>query len=417
MAVSDANHVDVAIVGAGFAGLAAGRALRAASVSARLLEAGDRPGGRAWTESTSLGVPFDRGCAWLHQASRNPLRALADTHGIRYARKMPTRFAIDGTLAEADRAGAIQAHLEASFDAITRAGWNGIDAPAAAYLDATSPWSPIARYLLTTINAVEPENYSTAEAAAEEELDEDWITHPGLGALADALAEGLPVNTGCRVRRIRYDRGGVRVDSDRGTLRARAAIITVSNGVLAGGGLAFEPGLPADKIEALDGLPMGWAEKIALLLDDDALPLPENTYLSILDREGAFGFHVRPFGLPVAVAYTGGELARNVADWPEADAVAFARRRLSAALGEAVGGRVRAGTRTCWRHATHIAGSYSAARPGCHHLRAVLATPVAQRLFFAGEATDGRSFATAHGAWQSGQRAAGEVLAALPGRD
>lgn len=193
-------------------------------------------------------------------------------------------------------------------------------------------------------------------------------------------------------------------------------IVTVSTGVLSAGGIRFEPGLPASKAEALAGLPMGDAEKIALRLTDGALPTPENTYLSLLDRDGAFGFHLRPFGLPLAVAYTGGALARRIAGGPEAAAVDLARQRLAAALGTDVAARVEAGTRTRWRLWDGAAGSYSAARPGCHHLRATLAQPVGQRLFFAGEATDSTSFATAHGAWQSGQRAAGEALAMLSGR-
>ena len=43
-------------------------------------------------------------------------------------------------------------------------------------------------------------------------------------------------------------------------------------------------------------------------------------------------------------------------------------------------------------------------------LRAVLAAPVDGRLFFAGEATSPNFFSTAHGARDSGERAARELL-------
>lgn len=417
MAGSGRIDVDVAIVGAGFAGIAAGRALRDAGVAARLLEVSDRPGGRALTETDTLGVPFDRGCAWLHQATCNPLRDLADQYGVRYARKMPTRFCIDGRITDPPTGAAIESFLAETFERVADAGRRGLDGPAADFMEAGHPWSPIARYLMTTINAVEPEHYSTAEAGAEEDLHEDWIVYPGLGRLATLAADGLPIDYHARVTGIRQEDSGVAVETAHGLLRARTVIITASTGVLSSGAIRFDPPLSPEKDEALAGLPMGHAEKIALVLDPEAMDLPENTYLSLLDSEDAFGFHLRPFGLPLAVAYTGGRLARQVADWSEDTAVAFARHRLAAALGGTVAERVRGGTRTRWRHSPQTAGSYSAARPGCHHLRHILAQPVAQRLFFAGEATDARSFATAHGAWQSGLRAAGEVLAAMAAGD
>jgi monoamine oxidase len=64
---------DVIVVGAGAAGLAATRTLTERGLSVVALEARDRIGGRAWTDSETFGVPFDRGCAWLHSGDVNPL--------------------------------------------------------------------------------------------------------------------------------------------------------------------------------------------------------------------------------------------------------------------------------------------------------------------------------------------------------
>jgi monoamine oxidase len=64
------EDVDVVIIGAGSAGLAAARTLQAAGLSFKLLEAMDCIGGRAWTSDRHFGVPFDIGCAWLHAATR-----------------------------------------------------------------------------------------------------------------------------------------------------------------------------------------------------------------------------------------------------------------------------------------------------------------------------------------------------------
>jgi monoamine oxidase len=62
---------------------------------------------------------------------------------------------------------------------------------------------------------------------------------------------------------------------------------------------------------------------------------------------------------------------------------------------------------------TYIGGAYSYALPGHAATREDLARPFEQRLFFAGEATHVHDYSTAHGAYDSGVRAAEEAIAAL----
>ena len=76
-AVSASGEVDVAIVGAGAAGIAAARKVAAAGRRYVLLEASDRIGGRCLTDTTTFGVPYDRGAHWLHVPEINPLAKLA----------------------------------------------------------------------------------------------------------------------------------------------------------------------------------------------------------------------------------------------------------------------------------------------------------------------------------------------------
>ena len=76
------TQIDTLVIGAGAAGLAAARQLQAAGQSVLVLEAAQRVGGRAWTDSTTFSVPIDRGCAWLHQADRNPFTPMARTLGL-----------------------------------------------------------------------------------------------------------------------------------------------------------------------------------------------------------------------------------------------------------------------------------------------------------------------------------------------
>jgi monoamine oxidase len=63
-----------------------------------------------------------------------------------------------------------------------------------------------------------------------------------------------------------------------------------------------------------------------------------------------------------------------------------------------------------------VRGGYAAARPGKAHARDVLAQPVAERVWFAGEALAGGLKQTAAGARLSGEAVAGRVALELAGR-
>ena len=64
-----------------------------------------------------------------------------------------------------------------------------------------------------------------------------------------------------------------------------------------------------------------------------------------------------------------------------------------------------------WMKDPFTRGAYSYVKVGGESAQAELAAPVGSRLFFAGEATSPEFFSTAHGARDSGERAAKEVLA------
>src|SRR4029079_10988649 len=83
------SSVDVAIIGAGAAGLGAANALKNSGLSTIVLEARDRLGGRAHTISASPEVVFDVGCGWLHSADKNSFVPIAATLGFEINKNLP----------------------------------------------------------------------------------------------------------------------------------------------------------------------------------------------------------------------------------------------------------------------------------------------------------------------------------------
>jgi len=129
------------------------------------------------------------------------------------------------------------------------------------------------------------------------------------------------------------------------------------------------------------------------------------------DRTATGSYDIRPMGRPCIEAFFGGTLARELQG--RGELVDFAIEELTNLFGWAFRHNVRAVAHSDWAGDTLSRGSYSYALPGQAGNRAILAESVDDRLFFAGEATSSRFFSTAHGAYQSGQRAALEAMRAL----
>ncbi len=147
-----------------------------------------------------------------------------------------------------------------------------------------------------------------------------------------------------------------------------------------------------------------------LALDDpEALPRDGHLY-GALDRTGTGSYHLRPLGQPCIAGFFGGTFARQLEDAGEGALAAQAIDELVALIGADFRRKVRPIGESRWAHDPFARGSYSHALPGHADDRATLAAPVDGRLFFAGEATSPNFFTTAHGAQESGVRAAKEVM-------
>lgn len=76
------TKADVLIIGAGLSGLSAAYNLTKAGKTVQVIEARDRIGGRAWTD-TSFGFPVELGCMAIHGYNEgNPVLGYAKALGL-----------------------------------------------------------------------------------------------------------------------------------------------------------------------------------------------------------------------------------------------------------------------------------------------------------------------------------------------
>ncbi len=255
---------------------------------------------------------------------------------------------------------------------------------------------------------------SVADFRAAADLDPNYFTREGFGALIHRWGADVPVTTGAMVRRIDWSGAGVVVEGSFGSIRAGAVIVTVSTGVLQFEDIAFAPDLPLGHQEAIFDLPMGLLTKIPLAVSGTRLGLSafDDLLIERHARHDLF-FLAFPFDLDLMVGFVGGDFAWEIEAAGTAAAVDFATDRLVDLFGSDVRRHVGHGIMTNWGGERHVRGAYAAARPGKAGARQVLATPVGGRIWFAGEALGGGLMQTAAGARLSGEAAGLAVAEAL----
>lgn len=405
---------EVLIIGAGAAGLAAARSLRKAGVAFILLEASDRIGGRARTVNAPFGQPFDWGCAWMHAADRNPFFAEAVNHGFTPQYHDPN---LDRVYFGPRRASATEMAriFMADFDLATRLGGHAESAACLASLLGPSRYSTVtATYGGPMDFAQDADEVSIADVKGSADLDPNFLVREGFGAVVAQWGGGVPVELATPVTTLRWGGTGVVAETPRGDIAARAAIVTVSTGVMAFGALRFAPDLPDAHARAIHDLPMGLLTKIPLQIVGDRHGLLSFEDM-LVENHGSHDiyFHCLPFGGDLLVGFVGGDFAWELAAAGEAAAVDFAIGSLVGVFGGNIAGQVVASAMTDWHSNRWTRGAYAAARPGCHGARQTLLQPVGDRIYFAGEALGGPLMQTCAGARLSGEAAAHKVARAL----
>src|ERR1700720_1512243 len=207
------SNTDVAIIGGGAAGIAAGRRLADARVDCLIVEARLRLGGRAWTTGIGTAAALDLGCGWLHSADRNPWHAIAVAQG-RAIDKTPPPWRRPSTptgfpLAEQAAFFDALAHFYQRIDSLSE---HAPDVAAATFLAPHGRWNGLISAVGSYVSGADLERVSTRDFQRYEDSGVNWRVIDGYGAVIAAHGEGLPVVFGSPARHIDHSGRRLRVD-------------------------------------------------------------------------------------------------------------------------------------------------------------------------------------------------------------
>lgn len=449
--------VDVAIVGAGAAGLAAARELRLAGCArVILLEATERVGGRVRSgtiEACGYSLPVELGPEFVHGAEANPLLDALVEMGCKIRTlEWPNfyYFGKEGQLFDGAHAETLteMKAMQAAFEALEHL------TP-----ERTREQSLLQHFVaaglpsrvLDMADAIYANDYGAElssiglrETIAEQRAwahGEDYLVADG-HCLSDAmahLARGTQLLTGFEAVAIdwdvRADDGSPRVrvcDASGRVVEARRLLVTLPLACLQRGAVAFSPALPAAKTEAISRVRVGNALKVAVALSAPVWPA---TFWDAVCSDCAFpeiwltppaaasdGEEARPAGKPyVLVAFVSGERSERLAELGDAELVRLLLQQLDTMFGSPAD-RTPASTKcvghlVCnWKGQPYALGAYSHPSLGALGAREIIGAPLGGLgglVHFAGEAVNVAINPCVHGAMATGTHAARALRASL----
>lgn len=438
---ADDIEYDTLILGAGVAGLAAGRLLAEGGRQVAIVEARDRIGGRIATEHVSMAaalnpVPIELGAEFVHGLPKSSWKLIDEARLATYELSGNHLCYVGESL---------QACSELDSDPTSvleeMVGWlarqpPGTDATFANYLNIAGierrRGEQAAAYV-EGFNAADATVIGVAALAqqqrAENAIQADRLFHirAGYDAVPNYLRErferaGGTVLTGKRVTRVRSSPGGVALcgaDAQGAAFefQANLAVITLPLGVLQSGSVEFQPP-PRDILLHAGRMAMGTVLRVSLLFD---AKFWAEDFSFLFAREEIFPtwWTSLPDPVPLLTAWIGGRraLALRRMMRPRADPLAIrnACLRELAKIFElsprALENRLMSWHAHDWHSDEYARGAYSYAPAGARDAAERMTVPVDGRLFFAGEHTDVEGhWGTVHGALASGERAALQVM-------
>ena len=446
---------DIAILGAGVAGLAAGRVLARSGLRIALIEARTRVGGRVFTTQVSDcagtgAIPVELGAEFVHGLPAETWKLLREAQLDTYE--------IDGANLCSTN-GRLQLHDE------QREGGFAVLEDMRRWLAAQPPGCDIAFADYLRLAGVDPlagaraleyvEGFNAADSAvigvaalakqqqAEDEIDSDRLfrVQRGYDALPRYLAgeiktAGGTILLGSEARRIAWQRGAVTISGahDRGTaftLAAKRALISVPLGVLQAGTIVFAP-MPAAILTHAARLKMGPVVRVTLMFSCRFWARLATPTLSAQVHAGLgrLSFLFTHGAVPSTWWTPMPNTAAMITAWVAGPRVGViqqalkARQNANALLELSLTGLAAAFDLPVtyvrqllvswhthdWLADRYARGAYSYAPAGALDASAKMTEPVDDTLYFAGEHTDTSGhWGTVHGALRSGLRAATQL--------
>jgi monoamine oxidase len=432
----ESNDVDriasqrVLVIGAGLAGLAAGRELVRAGHQVTVLEARDRIGGRIWTSHQWHDLPLDLGATWIHGTTGNPLSDLADLLGAKRLSTSYERTVVYNTSGE-ELTGAKEAKLESvreQMSAALRKAQNSDPDTAVrqalASLERKYADDPEAlRFLNFCVSAsIEQEYAGSANRLSAHWYDnarefdgDDVLFAQGFKVLTEYLSLGTDVRFSQMVQEIRWQESEVRVRTAHDEFVADRVVVTLPLGVLKNQDVRFVPQLPEEKRNAISKLGMGVLNKCYLRFEQAFWPEDMDWLEYVSANHGEWTEWVsfqRAVQKPILLGFNAADRGSEIEAMSDEQIVASAMETLKTVFGGDIPQPIDWQI-TRWASDPFARGSYSYHALGSTpRMRDALASSLSRRLFFAGEATSRHYFGTAHGAYLSGLQVARDVLSA-----
>jgi monoamine oxidase len=417
---------DVLIIGAGAAGIAAGRRLLVANKKFAILEASDRMGGRCFTDTATFNLPYDRGACSIHLPPQSSLAKLAAQNGTElYPDPQRQQFRLRGR-------NGLEKHLEENrskleleefyaervrcYAAIAQAAAGKDDTSCAKALPADlGDWRRIMEFVLGPYRfGAELSELSAKEYAVSIDRGAAQLCRQGVGAVFGKLALGVPIKFFSPVTLVDWGERSVALAIGEGVVTARAVIVTASTAVLASGRIRFSPNLPERYASAFEKLKLGSYDHVTLAFNGNPLGLDANEVVferGYTTKTAALLANVH--GTRLSLLTLAGRSGAELADKGENAMTDFALDWISGVFGSRAKKAVLRVHAASWNKDPWTLGAFSSAPPGAQEARKALSEPLKDVVWFAGEAVHQTFWGTVGGAWQNGERVADAVIARL----